>query len=170
MRSTPVNKKYSSIWFRWLCIVYVAVVCPVQPQFCEEQVLLVHDEDRGLERLFSGAATSHLCIKVWMTATFHNCKASRICLEKFKALFLFSHVSEFTKNKYLKIISLILSQIHFVFLSVLEFQERLILFLIFQSREGTIRDEVPYINWSICWLEFAQPVKHLDKKNVLFSS
>lgn len=124
--------------------------------------------------MFCGVGTSHLCIKIrGMTTTVHNGKASRIYLEKFVAQFLSSHVSEFRQNKYLKIISLILSLIHFIFLSVLEFQERNpipILFQTVQSREGSIRDEAPYRNWSICWLDFAQPLKQLDKKNVLFSS
>lgn len=122
--------------------------------------------------MVSGAATSHLCIKVrGMTATVHNGIASRIYLEKFEARFLSFHVSEFMKNKYLKVISLILFQIHFIFLSVLEFQERNCTpILTFQNREGIIRDEVAYINWSICWLEFAKPLKQLEKKNVLFSS
>lgn len=94
-------------------------------------------------------------------------------MEKFIAQFFSSHVSERTQNQYLKRISLILSRIHFIFLSALEFQEGIpipISFLTFQSREGTIRDEVQYRDWSICWLEFAQPLKQLDKKNALFSS
>lgn len=140
----------------------------------EKQVLFVQYEDRGLERMFSGAATSHLCMKIrGMTATVHKGKASKIYLEKFIAQFLSSHVSECVQNKYLKIISLILPLIHFIFLSPLEFQEKNpipISFLTFQSREGTIRDEVPYRNWSICWLEFAQSLKQLDKKNALISS
>lgn len=106
-------------------------------------MLFLQYEDRDLERMFSGVATSPLCIKIrGKTTTVHNGKASRIYLEKFIAQFLSSHVSEFTQKKYLKIISLILSLIHFIFLSILEFQERNpipILVLTFLSGEGMKR-------------------------------
>lgn len=108
--------------------------------------------------MFYGVGTSHIYIKIrGMTTTVQNVKASRVYLEKFIAQFL-SYMSEFRQNKYLKIISLILSLIHFIFLSVLEFQARNpipILFQTVQSMEGSIIDEAPYRNWSICWLEFA---------------
>lgn len=169
MCSTPVNKNThppdlgECTLCTWLLFVLFS------PSSVEKQVLFVQYEDRGLERMFCGVATSHLCIKIrGMITTIHNGKANRIYLEKFVAQFLSSHGSEFTQNKYLKIISLILSLTRFIFLSVLEFQERNpipLLFLTFQSREGTIRDEVPYRNWSTCWLVFAQ----LEKKNVSFS-
>lgn len=172
--TTPVNKNThpSDLDDCTLCMWLLFVL--FSHSSVGKQVLFIQYEDRGLEGMFSGIAASHLCVKVrGMTATVHNGKTSRIYLEKFIAQFLSSRVSKCMQNKYFKIISLILSLIHFIFLSALEFWERNhipISFMTFQSREETIRDEVPSRNCSICWLEFAQPLKQLDKRNSLFSS